>query len=274
MAGPTGTNIILYIQLSGYCIAAILSLCITIPMSIHQENFQGHCLLFTTGEWRENDGQFVPVWASQAYCNFTIFVGVVMLVLSVTQIYRISVFLYKGKDSSFFSAFLDVISSMLMCSITLTAALFITLGFDTWCGEMTRRFAQCADATENDIDRADGVEPKGFYMQMFTAQLGVWLSWATWCGLAVFALLKLCRYHQQENIRVSMAKERKRLINEDIPEVPPHTLPSSGINRPGRDNLAQEVVQGGIRQDPGDQEAKIKGNQIVVDVIQRPDLLN
>ena len=44
----------------------------------------------------------------------------------------------------------------------------------------TDRFESCADATENDIDRADGIEPKGFYMQMFTAQFGVWLSWATW----------------------------------------------------------------------------------------------
>ena len=87
--------------------------------------------------------------------------------------------------------------------MTLTAALFITLGFNVWCGEMTRRFENCADATENDIDRAEGIDPKGFFMQMFTAQFGVWLSWATWCGLTVFALLKLCRYHQQENIRVS-----------------------------------------------------------------------
>merc|ERR1712168_699505 len=75
-----------------------------------QDNFKGHCLLFTTGEWRERDGQFVVDWASQAYCNFTIFVGVVMFVISATQIYRISLFLYKGKDSSFFSAFVDVIS--------------------------------------------------------------------------------------------------------------------------------------------------------------------
>ena len=111
-------------------------------------------------------------------------------------------FLYKNKDSSFFSAFVDVISSIFMCSMTLTAALFITLGFNVWCGEMTRRFENCADATENDIDRAEGIDPKGFFMQMFTAQFGVWLSWATWCGLTVFALLKLCRYHQQENIRV------------------------------------------------------------------------
>ena len=109
------TNFILYIQLTGYCIAAILSLCITIPMSMHQDNFKGHCLLFTTGEWREKDGQFVVNWASQAYCNFTIFVGVVMFVISATQIYRISMFLYKNKDSSFFSAFVDVISSIFMC---------------------------------------------------------------------------------------------------------------------------------------------------------------
>merc|ERR1719293_620285 len=91
--------------------------------------------------------------------------------------------------------------------MTLTAALFITLGFSDWCSAMTKRFDYCADATENDIDRADGVNPEGFYMQMFTAQLGAWLSWATWCGLLVFALLKLCRYHQQENIRVSVSKE-------------------------------------------------------------------
>jgi len=247
MAGPSGTNIILYIQLSGYCIAAILSLCITIPMSMHQENFQGHCLLFTSGEWRENDGQFVPLWASQAYCNFTIFVGVVMFVISATQIYRLSYFLYKGKDSSFFSAFVDVLSSVFMCSMTLTAALFITLGFSDWCSAMTKRFDYCADATENDIDRADGVNPEGFYMQMFTAQLGAWLSWATWCGLLVFALLKLCRYHQQENIRVSMAKERKRLINEDMVQEQATTMPGrvgQSSRTPGRDNMGQEEVAG------------------------------
>ena len=114
-------------------------------------------------------------------------------------------FLYKNKDSSFFSAFVDVISSIFMCSMTLTAALFITLGFNVWCGEMTKRFENCADATENDIDKNEGIDPKGFFMQMFTAQFGVWLSWATWCGLTVFALLKLCRYHQQENIRVRIS---------------------------------------------------------------------
>jgi hypothetical protein len=29
-------------------------------------------------------------------------------------------------------------------------------------------------------------------------------------------VVELCKYHQLDNIRVSMAKERKRLINEDV----------------------------------------------------------
>ena len=37
--------------------------------------FTGRCLLFSTGQWQEMDGQFVVQWASQAYCNFTIFVA-------------------------------------------------------------------------------------------------------------------------------------------------------------------------------------------------------
>jgi len=229
------TNIILYIQLAGYCIAGLLSLCITIPMSMHQDNFKGHCLLFSTGKWGELDGQFYVDWASQAYCNYTIFVGVIMLVLSATQIYRFSKFLYRGKDCSFLAAFLDVISSFLMCSMTLLAALFITLGFNIWCDQM--RFEVCADATENDIDKKDGIDTKGFYMQLFAAQFGVWLSWTVWMGLTVFSVVKLCKYHQQENMRVSMAKERKRLINEDV-------VNEVQTGKPGRDNPAQENMVG------------------------------
>ena len=51
-----------------------------------------------------------------------------------------------------------------------------------------------------------------------------------WFTLLVFSVVKLCRYHHEENLRVSMAKERKRLINEDmVSEIPPvmhHPVPS------------------------------------------------
>ena len=72
-------------------------------------------------------------WASQAYCNFTIFVAVIMFVISLGQFVRFLKFFYKGRDSSFLSAFVDVIVCVFMCTMTLTAALFVTLGFKIWC---------------------------------------------------------------------------------------------------------------------------------------------
>ena len=72
-------------------------------------------------------------WASQAYCNFTIFVAVIMFIISLFQFVRFLKFFYKGRDSSFLSAFVDVIVCVFMCTMTLTAALFVTLGFKVWC---------------------------------------------------------------------------------------------------------------------------------------------
>ncbi|GLV40617.1 uncharacterized protein CBL_04419 [Carabus blaptoides fortunei] len=207
-------NIVLLCQIAGYVIASILSLCIVVPMSLHQDEFRGHCLLFSTGVWEETNGQFNVDWASQAYCNYTIFVGLMLFIVSVVQIYRFSVYLYKGTDSSFLSAFIDCVSSMVLCGMTIIAALMITLGFAVWCQYMTLRFPSCDIAAGKAIDKQDGIDTIAFHIELGTAQFGVWGSFACWVGLSVFALLKLCRYHQLENIRVSMYRERQRLINE------------------------------------------------------------
>nr|CAD7205081.1 unnamed protein product [Timema douglasi] len=241
------TNVLLLSQIAGYVVALILSLCITVPMSIHQDEFRlvisstevqqtidhdivsklralvccrGHCLLFSTGTWQETDGQLNVHWASQAYCNYTIFVGVVLFVISAIQIYRMSLFLYKGTDSSFLSAFVDVVGSVFLCAMIIVAALMITLGFLVW----------CEVAVGKAIDKQDGIDTSGFYIEMGTAQFGAWASWACWVGLTVFAILKLCRYHQLENMRVSMYRERQRLINGQVvqeqankPEEPSHS---------------------------------------------------
>ena len=126
---------------------------------------------------------------------------------------------------------------------------------------MTRRFENCQDAVGNPIDKADGIDSSDFFNQIFTAQFGIWMSFTgtkhnsasknlevyfeyrsydlikklsflilVWFTLLVFSVVKLCRYHHEENLRVSMAKERKRLINEDmVSEIPPvmhHPVPS------------------------------------------------
>lgn len=175
----TLTNLVLLCQVAGYVVALILSLCIVVPMSLHQDefrlvlngttvyfmkiywkcSFRGHCLLFSTGIWQETNGQFEVDWASQGFCNYTIFVGLMLFLVSLVQIYRygseiwvflnvklmkfcfrLSVHIYKGTDSSFLSAFIDVVSSMILCGITIIAALMITLGFSVWCQNMTLRF--------------------------------------------------------------------------------------------------------------------------------------
>lgn len=208
-------NIILVSQICGYVISLILSLCLVIPMTLHQEEFKGHCLLFSTGSWQET-GQFLVNWASQAYCNYTIFVGVLLFVISGIQIYRMSLFLYRGTDSSFLSAFVDVIACVMLCLFTLLASTMITYGFMTWCKNMTERFPSCEIAAGNRIDELDGIDTSGFYFELGIAQFGAWASWACWVGLTVFSLLKLCGYHQLENMRVSMFRERQKLINEGM----------------------------------------------------------
>jgi hypothetical protein len=68
---------------------------------------------------------------------------------------------------------------------------------------------------------------------MGTAQFGAWASWACWVGLTVFAVLKLCRYHQMENMRVSMYRERQRLINSNNSSTAPEDKIEGGSERKG-----------------------------------------
>ncbi len=67
-----------------------------------------------------------------------------MFVISLIQFGRFVKFFRRGRDSSFFSAFVDVLVCILMCIFVFIAALFVSLGFGVWCGEMTKRFEQCS----------------------------------------------------------------------------------------------------------------------------------
>ena len=171
-------------------------------------------MLFSTGNWTESNGQFVADWASTIYCEYTVIVGLLLFIAAAIQIYRLSMLLYKGEDSSFFSAFIDVLLSIFLTSFTLIAAMIITLGFMTWCDSMTKRFPSCQLAAGNDIDRADNIDTSGFNIELGAAQFATWSSLSIWVGLSVFAVLKLLRYHQLENMKVSMYRERQKLNEE------------------------------------------------------------
>lgn len=96
----------------------------------------------------------------------------------------------------------------------------------------------------------EGIDPSGFYFQMSVAQFGIWVSFTVWVMLLTFSVVKLCRYHHEENLRVSMAKERKRLLNEDlVSEVPVNTSYNERNTRRSRrhnqEGPFQEVTSGG-----------------------------
>ena len=58
MAQELSAQVVKGVQGIGYVCAFLLSLVICVPMSMHQDQFKGRCLLFSTGEWQEKDGQF------------------------------------------------------------------------------------------------------------------------------------------------------------------------------------------------------------------------
>lgn len=91
---------------------------------------------------------------------------------------------------------------------------------------------------------------------MGTAQFGVWGSFASWVGLCVFAMLKLCRYHQLENIRVSMYRERQRLINENAES------PGSSLGR--ESTTSQQTTQTEVKKEelqPTEPEINVERQQ-------------
>lgn len=139
-----------------------------------------------------------------------------MFILSAVQIYRLAKLYHKEEDSSFLGLFLDASCSLLSCSMVLSSAILITLGFIRWCGLMNERFPSCDNADGQNITKTEvKIRTNGFYTQMGVAQFGGWSSFATWVGLSTFAILKLINNHQLRNLRVSMYLERQRLVNED-----------------------------------------------------------
>lgn len=99
----TINNIFLLSQSAVYTVSAIVSLCVWIPMSLNLYQFGGHCLLFTSGQYVEEDGTFDPNWSSPAYCGFTLFVGISVFLVAFIQSVRKIVLLCKGIDRYLFN---------------------------------------------------------------------------------------------------------------------------------------------------------------------------
>lgn len=137
--------------------------------------FSGHCLLFTTGKWREEDGMFDPRWSSSGFCDFPLVTGIFMLIISCVQIYRYA----RMKDEEgFLALFIDVVLSIWMLAMSIISSIMITLGFIVWCDGMTERFPTCEITAGQNIihGNTDNIDTSGFYIEMGTAQVGFLLQ--------------------------------------------------------------------------------------------------
>ncbi|KAG5670583.1 hypothetical protein PVAND_000835 [Polypedilum vanderplanki] len=203
-------------QISLHVFAIILCLCLTIPLAINQIRFDGYCLLFSVGNWREDDGLLDISWSSKFYCVFPTFSGCLILILSGLQIYRLTMLYRKEEESSFLALFVDSFVSIICCTMVLASAIFITLGFIVWCGLMNERFPSCETADGQNITKSEvKIRTNGFYNEIGLAQFGAWATFAVFAVLSTFAILKLINNHQLRNLRVSMYLERQRLVNEE-----------------------------------------------------------
>ncbi|XP_067628324.1 transmembrane protein 179 [Eurosta solidaginis] len=206
-------NVFLLSQIAGHVILVILSLCMLVPMAMSIHEFGGHCLLFTTGKWREEDGMFEANWSSTGLCDFPLFTAIFLFLVSTMQIYR---FARMNDEASFLSLFVDVVLGIWMLASSILSAIMITLGFIVWCDGMTERFPSCETAAGQNIIHGDQdkIDTSGFYIEMGTAQFGAWGAFAISVGVGVIALLKLIQNHQVRNIKVSMYLERQRVVNQ------------------------------------------------------------
>jgi hypothetical protein len=204
------TNVILLSQAAGYSVTIILSLCVVIPMIMHEASFQGHCLLFTKGSFISENGSFDPDWGSSFYCGFTTVVGFLSFFISLIQLVRICIFLCKSTESSFLAAFLDTVVALFMSLLVITSAYFVTRGFSTWCSAITERFPQCETSEVMEIKGCPDINPRGFFLEMGTVQFAIWTALVFWVVLFVLAARKVFVFHERENIIISMARERMR----------------------------------------------------------------
>lgn len=166
------------------------------------------------GDWDELDGLYHIKSTNASYCDFPIVTSIFVFIVSLVQIYRFSRLAYLKEDSRFLGLFLDVCFGTLMTIMTIVSAFFITLGFMRFCTAMTRSFQTCGQAAGQNITQDTmGIDTGGFYVQMGTAQFGIWGSFAACVIVGVVACLKLINEHQMQNMKVSMYLERQRLVH-------------------------------------------------------------
>ncbi|XP_014667812.1 PREDICTED: transmembrane protein 179-like [Priapulus caudatus] len=218
------SNIFVLCQTCCYTLSAILSFFYFIPIAVCRGDFNGKCILYTTGHWDETTPtkpRYIigdPDWGPSSNCGYAIFMGVILMLLSIVLTWRMGVLLLKEIDETFRSALLNLLGSIVILIMQFMACLVVTVGYNRWCNGLLARpngYDSCSLAALGFSDYAEvgfKVDSTPFPIQMGMAKFGAWLLLIVWAWIVALASVKLYRFHQEESFLTSIAREHERLI--------------------------------------------------------------
>ena len=96
-------NIVVLAEVSIFLLSFILSFMIFIPLSINHNEFDGHCLLYASGQWKTNVTGGTPAmidvdWGPDSACGFNVFMGVFIMLTTLFYIVKDSIHLFRNTE--------------------------------------------------------------------------------------------------------------------------------------------------------------------------------
>lgn len=223
--------LLLVLLCAGYSVCIILGISFLVSLSTHLYSFKNHCLLFSTGKYEDN-GDFSPDWATPGYCMFALLVAAVSVLVASYQLVKTSVMLYKGTRKTFAITFKLASSALLMVFLVLVSGILVSAGFSVWCDAVEERFSKGCEAAASSMTIANdtqNIEVKGFFTVLETSQFSIWSSLVVWVFVLTISGRMLFVAHELANIRISMARERRRYNHPPDHANQPSNLPHRDI---------------------------------------------
>ena len=89
------SNILILFNVTLYVIIFIFSVLSFIPIIINNAQFNGHCLLFSSGKWTQNSTYLDVDWGSNSYCDFPLTISIMSMLFALFYIFWLSIHLFK-----------------------------------------------------------------------------------------------------------------------------------------------------------------------------------
>jgi len=224
--------LLLVLLCAGYSVCIILGISFIVSLSNHMYSFSNHCLLFTTGKYEDESGDFTPDWASPSYCIFSLGVAGLSVIVASIRLVKTTIMLYKGTRKTFAVAFKTTFSALVMVLLILVSGIIVSTGFAIWCDSVKQRFSKGCEAAAASLvitNNTQHIDVREFFTNLETSQFSVWSSLVVWVFVLTVSGRMLFVAHELANIRISMARERRRYNHPPDHANQPSNLPRRDI---------------------------------------------